>query len=176
MTTISDETKIENKRVAAAGIVCRKDSEGVNEFLLIKRSPEDHWPHHYEFPRGKCDKPIGEKPTKCAKREIKEETGLDVEILEYLGDLEYLADEGKTLTTCHVYHCKVAKDGQKVKLSNEHSEYIWVTELGMASLMLLPDMRKMLEKVMSKDNKIFDTPQNSFTVNNRIDEFLQRIQ
>lgn len=154
---------IKTHMTAAAGIIVRRNDDESDSVLLIKRAPDDHWPLHYEFPRGKCDKPVGEEPSPCAVREIKEETGLDVEIREHIGTYQYVADHGTRLTTCHVFKCELKNNKQEVKLSKEHSEYQWVSEMGMANLLILPDQKKFLEKVLSQDNMIISNPVNNFT-------------
>jgi len=155
---------------AAAGIIVRKNEDGSDAVLLIQRSKNDVFPSHWEFPRGKCDRPVGENPTHCAKREIKEETGLDVEIGENLGTYEYIADKGTRLTRCYIFKCLMKNNNKQVKLSKEHSNFQWVSELGMANLMILPDQKKFLEKVLSQDNTIVSTPTNNFTPSMKLTE------
>ena len=48
--------------------------------LISQRLPDAHLPNLWEFPGGKCQP--GETPSGCAVREAREETGLDVTILE----------------------------------------------------------------------------------------------
>lgn len=174
-TNISDENKVEVIMNASAGVIYKIGDNGERMILLIKRSPTDHWPSHFEFPRGKCDKPIGEDKRQCCIREIKEETGLDVEIERFIDKFEYLADGGKRKTICYNYLCKIKNPEQKVKLSKEHSKYMWISQLGEAELLLLPDQVRTLEKVLSFNNKIISIPKNSFTKNNSIEEYLNYI-
>lgn len=52
---------------------------------------------HWTLSKGSLEK--GESEEECAKREVKEETGLDIEIVEKLGENEYIAydpEKGKT--------------------------------------------------------------------------------
>jgi 8-oxo-dGTP pyrophosphatase MutT (NUDIX family) len=176
MTTIADNEKIKSKMTSAAGIVYRKDDNGQIQVLIIARSADDHWPLFFEFPRGKCDKPPGEDKIKCLKREVKEETGLDVTPVKFLGTFEYLADNGTRLTTCFNYLCKMDNPKQEVKLSKEHDFHEWISQAGQAELMLMPDQAKMMIQVLSKDNPIYNIPENDFTTNNRIEEYLKIIQ
>ncbi len=50
---MSDEAKVETVMNVAAGIIMRIDENDTKQILLIQRAPDDHWPHHWEFPRGK---------------------------------------------------------------------------------------------------------------------------
>jgi len=162
---LSDKNKIEKVIIAAAGII------------LIQRSKEDHWSLIWEFPRGKCDKPIDEEPSKCVVREIKEETGLDVVVEEFLGTYEYLAEGGKRKTICYNYLCSMKDENQKVVLKKnpesgilEHDSYKWITQAGEAELLVHPDQKKFIQQVLSTDNSIISVPDNSFTKNNQVEE------
>jgi len=172
---MNDETNIKVHMKAAAGVICKEGENGELMVLLIQRAADDHWPLHWEFPRGKCDKPIGENTQHCALREIKEETNLDVEIVKFLDTFEYLADKGTRKTTCYNFLCKMKNPDQKVKLSKEHGAFKWITQISEATLMVMPDQKRTLEKVLSKENSISLTPDNIFTKNNSIDEHLERI-
>jgi len=173
---ISDEDKVEKVVTVAAGIIVREDELGKPTVLLIQRAADDHWPLHFEFPRGKCDKGDSKDPRKCALREIKEETGLDVEIEMFLGKFVYYADQGKRKSICYNYKCTMKNPNQKVKLSNEHDSYRWIMESGEAELMVHPDQRRFIDQILSPDNKIKNTPDNDFTINNKLDEIMGRLK
>jgi 8-oxo-dGTP pyrophosphatase MutT (NUDIX family) len=174
--TLGDKDKVETTMIAAAGVIYKYGDNGEMMVLLIQRAADDHWPLHWEFPRGKCDKPIGERVDKCALREIKEECGLNVEIEKFIDKFQYLADGGKRRTICYNFLCKMKDPNQEVKLSKEHENYMWVTNLGQIDLMVMPEQRKTLEVVLNKENPIISTPKNSFTMNNNIEEFLRKVQ
>ncbi len=174
--TIGEEDKVKVTMIVGAGVIYKEGENGERMILLIQRSSEDHWPLHWEFPRGKCDKPVGEAPNKCALREIKEESGLDVEIVQFLDKFIYLADKGTRRSICYNFLCKMKDPDQKIKLSDEHDSYRWITQMGEVDLMVAPEQRRTLELVLSTDNPIFNTPRNSFTQNNKIEEFLTSIQ
>lgn len=174
-TLIGDESKIKVRMDAASAIIYRTDENDNNQILLIQRAKEDRWPNHWEAPRGKCDKK-GESIQQCLHREVKEETGLDVEIVGYIDNFKYLADRGTRLTTCHNYLCKMKNPNQKVKLSFEHQDYRWISEIGQIELMVMPDQLKTIEKVLNKDRSIINYPENSTSDNNMIEEWLNRLQ
>ena len=173
---IGDEDKVEYVMNVAAGIVMKIDEDNRKQILLIQRAADDHWPNHWEFPRGKCDKPIGESLIKCCQREIKEETNLDVEVLTLIDTFEYMADQGKRKSICHNFLCRMKDPNQKIKLSKEHQYYKWISELGEAELLVMPDQKKSIEKVLNTDRPIASQPDNDFTKNNQIEEYLQWLQ
>ena len=173
---IGDEDEVEYVMNVAAGIIMKIDEDNRKQILLIQRASDDHWPLHWEFPRGKCDKPIGESLIKCAQREIKEETALDVEVLTLIDTFEYMADQGKRKSICHNFLCRMKDPNQKIKLSKEHQYYKWISELGEAELLVMPDQKKSIEKVLNTDRPIASQPDNNFTQNNQIEEYLQWLQ
>ena len=68
---------------SAGAIVFRETSEG-REYLLIKhRPPYSHW----DFPKGHIEAGESEKDT--AKREVKEEAGLNGTVEKELGKIKY---------------------------------------------------------------------------------------
>ena len=174
--TISDKKSIERVVVAACGYIYKRGENNELKVLLIQRSEKDHWKLAFETPRGKCDKGKNEDVYKCALREIKEETGLDVIIEKYLGKYFYLAEGGKRKTICYNFLCKMKDPNQKVKLSHEHKTYKWITQVGEAELLLHPDQMKFIEMILSTENPIKSRPENDFTKNNKIEEYLKIIQ
>lgn len=167
---IGDESKVETIVKVAAGLIMKEDENGVKKVLLIQRAADDHWPLHFEFPRGKCDKGPDEKVIPCLKREVKEETGLDVKPIEFLGKFEYIADEGKRKSICYNYLCKMKDPNQKIKLSHEHRTFKWITQTGEAELLVHPDQKRFIQQVLSVENPIVSQPENDFTRNNQIEE------
>jgi 8-oxo-dGTP pyrophosphatase MutT (NUDIX family) len=168
-----DMTNVKTKMDAAAGVIVKEGDNGERLLLMIQRASDDHWPNHWEFPRGKCDKggsPMGENTLKCCKREIKEETGLDVIPMYKIDEFQYLADNGTRLTTCYNFLCKMKDPNQKVKLSNEHKRYKWIQSVGEVELLALPDQKRTIKKILNRKESISTQPGNDFTKNNMVQE------
>ena len=67
-----------------------------NTVLVTRRAPDVHLGGLWEFPGGKVEP--GEEPAAAAVREAREETGLDVDILEAWPAIDYVyADRTVTL-------------------------------------------------------------------------------
>jgi len=91
------------------------------ELLLIKRRNNDiHKPGIWEIPGGRLK--LGENPFEGLKRETREETGLDIDILNPLG-VHYFTRDDKQKITMIIFYCKPLSN--LVKLSEEHTEYLW---------------------------------------------------
>lgn len=158
----------------AAAIIVRFKEHDRAEILLIKRSRDDHWPLFWEFPRGKCDKGENESVISCVKREVKEETGLDIIPLKLVDIYEYNADKGKRKSICHNFLCILENPGQEVKLSDEHRTYRWIGTFGEAELLLIPDQKKVLAKVFNNQLSIVSYPTKNGI--EQIEEYLTYIQ
>jgi 8-oxo-dGTP pyrophosphatase MutT (NUDIX family) len=93
------------------------------KFLIIKRRPDEvAFPSKWEFVGGKLEN--GERITESVRREVKEETSLEVDgELLFLGDFEFTRRDGH-----HVVGLRFAaraKHGE-VKLSEDHTNYAWI--------------------------------------------------
>lgn len=158
--TIGQEDKVEVEMNVAAAVIMRLDDTGTPEVLLIQRSKKDHWPSHWEFPRGKCDRGPNESLYPCLKREIKEETGIDVIPIRFINKFEYLADKGTRRSTQYNYLCKMKDPSQPVKLSFEHQDFRWIRTAGEAELMVnAGEMKRTLVKVFDFDHSLVSYPE-----------------
>lgn len=149
---------VEKEINVAGAVIIKNNEEGTQSVLLIQRSKKDNWPNVWEFPRGKCDKGDNDKLKDCLKREVKEETGLDVEIIEFIDKYEYIADRGKRKSTQFNFLCRMINPEQKVKLSFEHQSYRWITSVGEVELLVPSEMKKTISKVLNQSEKIVIYP------------------
>lgn len=167
--TMADEDKIKVRVNVACGIIVKKGENKETLLLLIQRAADDHWPLHFEGPRGKCDKTPDEKLIPCLKREVKEETGLDIEPLGLIDKFSYLADNGTRESTQYNFLCKMKNPNQSIKLSDEHDTYKWVSSVGEVELMVMPELKKTIIKVLNPHDKIVDYPESDLS-NSKIKE------
>lgn len=101
-----------------------------SKFLATLRSPaNDYKPGQWDLPGGTVE--FSEQPEDALKREISEETGLEVEIIKPV----YVCSQtqNKRHQFWIIYECKYI--GGEVKLNpEEHSEYVWTDRNKVAKL------------------------------------------
>lgn len=136
-------------RTTAGAIVYIQDHGGVGtyKFLIVQRAKDDHFPLHYEFPRGSCDR--GETVSNCMMREVKEESGLEVVPVKYLGKTEYFSEKHKNITRCFIFLARAKSENIKINANGayEHEDGMWrVPEV--AREMVLPDQRIFIDRAI----------------------------
>ncbi|MDD5700380.1 MAG: NUDIX domain-containing protein [Candidatus Nanoarchaeia archaeon] len=103
--------------MAVKGIIVNK-----NGFLSLKRQSENiHFPEMWEIPGGRLE--LGEDPIIGLKREIKEETNLDIDVVKPLNVRHFTRKDGQVITMI-IFLCRSKLSD--VKISKEHSDYRWV--------------------------------------------------
>jgi 8-oxo-dGTP pyrophosphatase MutT (NUDIX family) len=104
----------------SAGAVVFYDGGGEVEYLLLLY-PGGHW----DFPKGNIE--AGETPERTALREIKEETGLDVELVPgFREEIEYFYYRERRRIKKRVIYFLARARSKDVKLSWEHKGYVWL--------------------------------------------------
>jgi 8-oxo-dGTP diphosphatase len=92
------------------------------QILIIRRRKDDaHSPDVWELPGGRL-KP-GEDPRDGLKREVEEETGIQIEVLNPLSVHNFKRADGQKVTMI-VFLC--GPNTTEVKLSEEHTDFIWI--------------------------------------------------
>ncbi len=93
------------KHIELAGAVILNKNKNI---LLIHRNTLDC--QQWELPGGKLE--IGEKPEQTAKRELKEELDINVEVKKYLGFKEFLDND--CVLKYHWYLCELNNQIPKI--------------------------------------------------------------
>lgn len=105
---------------SAGAFIYRKES-GKILFLVLQKSKTGE----YDLPKGHIEK--GETSKQAAIREIKEETGLDVDLIPFFHkDTKYFFYNGKTRILKSVRFFLAETSSKKVEISPEHKGYEWV--------------------------------------------------
>ncbi|MFT7362099.1 MAG: 8-oxo-dGTP diphosphatase [Algoriphagus sp.] len=90
------------------------------KILAAQRSSQMDLPLLWEFPGGKVEK--GESEKACILREIKEELGIEIEVLERVGEFDYVYSEEKSIRL--IPFLAVWKSREIILL--EHVQISWI--------------------------------------------------
>ena len=112
-----------------------------NEILIVKRHPKSKTdPEMWELPGGKVEK--GEFFADALVREIKEETNLDVNVGDFAEAIQNDYMHKRTVQVM-MYLCDVKGE---VKISDEHTDWMWADLEKIKSLEISTSLKKVLEK------------------------------
>jgi len=164
----------------AGAVIIRKNSETkTSELLLIQRSKDDMWPLRFEFPRGKCDGGYGkidEKLIPCLKREVKEESGLDVKPIKFIDKFKYIADNGKRETIQYNFLCRMVDPNQEVVLSKEHQNFKWVKTMAEVQLLIpTKEIVTTISKVFNDAGELVNYPEKQLSIEEQIERYLNSL-
>ena len=126
-------------------VKCIIHNKKLNRFLLVRRSEnDDTGADTWENAGGSVES--GETPEEAAKREVRAETGIEHIRIGNIAYIALLHHEVPDLIIA--YLCET--DEEDVRLSSEHSSFVWADEQQCRSLLpaaIISDLEK---------NKVFD--------------------
>jgi nucleoside triphosphatase len=117
-----------------------------NKVFLTK---SHKWNNQYVIPGGHIE--LGETMEAALKREIKEETGMDIYDISQISMQEFIFGKGfwkKRHFIFFDFSCRT--DSTEVKLDSESQEYVWVTLEEAKKLPIEPYTRKTIEEYLKK--------------------------
>lgn len=147
-------TKIVTKYVEC--IVFRKTSDGL-KFLILKRSNYTTvYPGIWQIVTGRLE--ANETAAKCAIREIREETGIEIKrffAFPKVSQFYTLHNDYINLVPMFI----AETDDENVQISNEHTEFQWLNFEDAHNKLFLITQREMLQQVNTflNNNEYFKT-------------------
>jgi dATP pyrophosphohydrolase len=122
-----------------------RETENGIEFLLLKRAEDQIYPAVWQMVSGKIKE--GEKAFETSLRELKEETNLTPLKMWIAPKVNsFYSSQTDSICLIPVFAAQVKKDS-KVIISNEHSEYKWVTSDEAKILLAWDGQRKAVDLI-----------------------------
>lgn len=119
--------------------------------LLLLRSHK--WPGAYVVPGGHVE--LGERLEEAARREVREETGLEIRDLEFINFQEFIYDPAFWKRKHFIFFDFAAKaEDTRVTLNDEAESYIWVDPLQALSLPLDDYTRRSVEMYLQRHGRL----------------------
>ena len=113
------------------------------EFLLMKRNPNEKYPNIWQMVTGTIDG--NEKAYETALREIEEETSVKPEKLWVVPNINsFYSHEKNEICFVPVFVTQFGKD-VRIKISDEHSEFLWLQKEEAKQLLAWPGQRKSVD-------------------------------
>ncbi|MEK6952996.1 MAG: NUDIX domain-containing protein [Nanoarchaeota archaeon] len=117
-----------------------------NKILLVR---SNKWKDKYVIPGGHIE--LGEKMENTLKREIKEETNLDIFDIKFITFQEFIFDSTFYKKKHFIFFDFACKTNYKeVKLNSEGQEYVWVSLDKALKLTTEPYTKKTIKEYMKK--------------------------
>lgn len=132
------------QKVTTAGAVVKN-----NKILVVKRaSDDDSYPNLWELPSGKKE-PL-EKVTDSVVREVFEETGLRVKVLDTIFSFNFSIEKENEIKDFTQIIFAVETVGEtQVELSGEHQDYKWIAESELDSLNISEETKEGIKKAFN---------------------------
>lgn len=132
------------QKVTIAGAVVKN-----NKILVVKRaSDDDSYPNLWELPSGKKE-PL-EKVTDSVVREVFEETGLRVKVLDTIFSFNFSIEKENEIKDFTQIIFAVETVGEtQVELSGEHQDYKWIAESELDSLNISEETKEGIKKAFN---------------------------
>ena len=141
--TANDATRVRRRVTSSGGVVYRNGAAGI-EIVLCGRTAENLW----ALPKGS---PVdGESAAETALREVREETGLSVEIEKRIGSIHYFfrGPDGTEYDKTVEHHLMVPRSGSFAEHDGEFDEVRWVLVDDALRLMRYPNERDIVRSAV----------------------------
>ncbi|HEX3318064.1 MAG TPA: NUDIX hydrolase [Solirubrobacteraceae bacterium] len=137
----------ERKReISAGGVVVRGDQTVV----IVPRKPGPEGQRTLALPKGHPDD--GESMEQAATREVREETGVDAELIEPLGDVDYWyrRKDGRPRPKRVTFYLFEYRSGDVADHDHEVEEALWMPLEEARTALTFPREREIVERALER--------------------------
>lgn len=141
-STSPDDAESAKSEERSAGFVVYRDRGAAREYLILRHRQGAHW----AFPKGRIEP--GESPIAAARREVAEETGIEMLTPhpKFRRTVSYrFRRHGAPVHKTVIYHLARAGD-RRVRLSDEHSAAAWLPHREVRARLTYPESRKLVDE------------------------------
>jgi 8-oxo-dGTP diphosphatase len=122
------------------------------KFLIIKiSSKEDVYKNEWDLPGGKLK--FGENPVNGLKREVFEETDLNIKIVKPISVWTFFKNSGKTQAIGITFLAKVISG--KIRLGKEHTDFKWILPEEINKYKIHEEIKKLIKSLRNNDSITF---------------------
>lgn len=127
------------QRIVSAAFIFRN-----GRVLMAKRSSKANiFPNQYELPGGKIE--FGEEPREALKREIMEELGVRIRVIEPFHVYNYIVYDGKAHYIEIVFLVELLDDESRIELK-EHEDIKWVNRNELESITMSDETKRAVQR------------------------------
>lgn len=137
------------QKIVLAGVIVDND-----KILILQRNKyEDVFPNMWELPSGKKE-PL-ENSERSLLREVKEETGLDVEIIFPFSVFDYQIEKtGEIRDSTQINFLVKLVKNDRVTLSSEHQNFAWISKNEIEQYEISKKTKKVIQEAFELIPKI----------------------
>ncbi len=137
------------QKIVLAGVVFNQQGKAL---ILQRNENEDIYPGMWELPSGKRE--FFESSHDTLVREIKEEAGLDIEVIQPCSVFEYKIEKPNEVRDSTQINFIVTSNTSEVKLSEEHQNYAWVSKDEIDKYEMSNETKKVIQLAFNLYSKI----------------------
>ncbi|MFH0937060.1 MAG: NUDIX hydrolase [Candidatus Daviesbacteria bacterium] len=142
------------REFSAGGVILQKHGDNWEVLLVRNQSLKDPEIYYWGFPKGHIEE--GEETKKAAVREVLEETGVETEIIEKIGDSRYVffsPQEGEKVFKVVSFFLMKYLSGEPKAQDGEISEAKWFPVEEALKVFSFPKDKELLKKAIEMMKK-----------------------
>jgi 8-oxo-dGTP diphosphatase len=117
--------------------------------MLRRSRTKDHAPAEWEFGSGRVE--YGEHPEDAVHREVREETGLEIDIVESVATFHFYRGAAREEAVGITFWCRYRAG--ELALSKEHDQAVWASSTDAKALVSFPGGAEAIDRVARNNGR-----------------------